>query len=108
MLSLISRLLRKALRILFCPGVWKHIQNKELSYIRTFNPRYWILLVTLTVYGPGTPCLLSRSSRRTPSASLYPFEKFDNHHASSFFEASANPADQKITAHLHLRSGSAI
>lgn len=95
--------------MLFCPGFWKHIQNKELSYIYIlFIQGIGFPCLTLTVYGPGTPCPLSRSSRRTPSASLFPFEKFENQHASGCFEASANLADQKITAHFHLRLGSAM
>lgn len=47
-----SSLLGKVLRILFCPGFWKHIQNKELSYIyiHTFHPRSWIFLVLLSQF----------------------------------------------------------
>lgn len=45
-----SSLLEKVSRIWFCPGFWKPIQNKELSYAYTFNPKYWIFLVLLSQF----------------------------------------------------------
>ena len=80
-----------------CMCTYAHFSSKVLDFH----------CLTLTVYGLGTPCVPSRSSRRTPSASLFLFEKSDNRDASGCFEASASPADQ-ITAHFHLRLGSAM
>lgn len=58
--------------IMFRAGFWKHTQNKDLSYINTFHPRYWIFLVSLSEF--MALGLLFSSSGRTPSASLFPFE----------------------------------
>lgn len=57
---------------MFCPGFWKHTQNKDLSDTNTFHPKYWIFLVSLSEF-MALGLLFSRSSR-TPSASLFPFE----------------------------------
>lgn len=92
-----SSLLRKALSKQFGPRFWKHIQNKELSYI-------YILLIQ----GIGFSLYHSHSLWLwdfLPPLKV-PFEQSDNHHASGCFEAGASPADQKITAHFHLKLGS--
>lgn len=57
---------------MFRAGFWKHTQNKDLSYINTFHPRYWIFLVSLSEF--MALGLLFSGSSRTPSASLFPFE----------------------------------